>query len=303
MEKINVAELLKDCPTGMELDCAMYDNCTYEGIEDNGYIDILINTPSGRIRLTKEGCYIRHDDNAKCIIFPKGKTTWEGFIPPCQFKNGDVIYVKTELFKWVSIFKKDTENIIITYADYDLDRGIYSYGINDNAGFLCHNNEICEKRIATEEEKQKLFQAIKNNGYKWNAETKTLEKLVQPIFEVGNKIEKCGYRFTIAEVKDDYYLTKCGNKIPFGNQDGFSLVPNKFDITTLKPFDKVVTKDSIRGVWGANIYSHYDSNSDKPFVCIGWSELNEYTYCIPYEGNEHLLGTTDDCDEYYKTWE
>ena len=29
---------------------------------------------------------------------------------------------------------------------------------------------------------------------------------------------------------------------------------------------------------------------------------NKYKQCIPYEGNEHLLGTTDDCDDYYKTW-
>ena len=26
MEKLNIAELLKDCPSGMELDCPMYDN-------------------------------------------------------------------------------------------------------------------------------------------------------------------------------------------------------------------------------------------------------------------------------------
>jgi hypothetical protein len=25
--------------------------------------------------------------------------------------------------------------------------------------------------------------------------------------------------------------------------------------------------------------------------------------CIPYEGNEHLSGKTDACDEYYKTWD
>lgn len=25
--------------------------------------------------------------------------------------------------------------------------------------------------------------------------------------------------------------------------------------------------------------------------------------CIHYEGNQHLLGTTDECDNYYKTWE
>lgn len=27
MEKINIAELLKDCPSGMELDCAIRDRC------------------------------------------------------------------------------------------------------------------------------------------------------------------------------------------------------------------------------------------------------------------------------------
>jgi hypothetical protein len=30
--------------------------------------------------------------------------------------------------------------------------------------------------------------------------------------------------------------------------------------------------------------------------------LAEYKQCIPYEGNEHLLGTTNDCDNFYKTW-
>lgn len=25
-------------------------------------------------------------------------------------------------------------------------------------------------------------------------------------------------------------------------------------------------------------------------------------FCIPYEGNEHLLGTKEDCDEFYKNW-
>ena len=28
----------------------------------------------------------------------------------------------------------------------------------------------------------------------------------------------------------------------------------------------------------------------------------KWEHCIPYEGNEHLLGTTNDCDEFYKTW-
>ena len=24
--------------------------------------------------------------------------------------------------------------------------------------------------------------------------------------------------------------------------------------------------------------------------------------CIPYEGNEYLIGTTNECNDYYKTW-
>lgn len=38
-------------------------------------------------------------------------------------------------------------------------------------------------RFATEEEKQKLSQAIKDNRYKWDAKTKTLKKLVKPKFD------------------------------------------------------------------------------------------------------------------------
>ena len=37
-----------------------------------------------------EGCWDK-SSSAKCVIFPKGKTTWKGFVPPCQFKDGDII--------------------------------------------------------------------------------------------------------------------------------------------------------------------------------------------------------------------
>lgn len=59
---------------------------------------------------------------------------------------------------------------------------------------ICDNNPLCCKnnvsniRLATEEEKQKLFDAIKANGYKWNAKTKSLKRLV-PIFKVEDKIK------------------------------------------------------------------------------------------------------------------
>lgn len=41
---------------------------------------------------------------------------------------------------------------------------------------------------ATKEQRDLLFQKIKEAGYKWNPGTKTLKKLIEPIFKVGDKI-------------------------------------------------------------------------------------------------------------------
>lgn len=54
-----------------------------------------------------------------------------------------------------------------------------------------------------------------------------------------------------------------------------------------KPFDKVLVRDSDIAFWRANIFSRYVSTNFNPYVCI----TGCYRQCIPYEGNEHLLGT------------
>lgn len=56
-----------------------------------------------------------------------------------------------------------------------------------------------------------------------------------------------------------------------------------------KTFDKVLGRNEKYDVWEADLFSHYREESQYPFRCIGFSRK----YCIPYEGNEHLLGTTD----------
>ena len=56
---------------------------------------------------------------------------------------------------------------------------------------------------------------------------------------------------------------------------------------SFKPFDKVLVRYG-NGIWGATFFSRYDDKSAWAYVgvdCINWEQ------CIPYEGNEHLLGT------------
>jgi hypothetical protein len=80
----------------------------------------------------------------------------------------------------------------------------------------------------------------------------------------------------------------------------FKVAKPKFDINNLKPFDKVLVRVCDTGKWDGDFYMWYNNTQKEfPYYCVNsvWSQ------CIPYENNEHLLGTTDDCDEFYKTWE
>ena len=73
---------------------------------------------------------------------------------------------------------------------------------------------------------------------------------------------------------------------------------NKFNLpaNTLKPFDKVLVRDDINEKWIPSIFGCYEDEVDKdfPYVCLN----GRYRYCIPYEGNEHLLNTPNTLKDY-----
>ena len=58
----------------------------------------------------------------------------------------------------------------------------------------------------------------------------------------------------------------------------------------LKPFDKVLVRDSKSDKWRVNLFGYIDK--DEYYHCV----YANWVYCIPYAGNEHLLGTTKDME-------
>lgn len=58
--------------------------------------------------------------------------------------------------------------------------------------------------------------------------------------------------------------------------------------SVLKPFDRVLVRDYDDSVWACNFFSHYTQDDSAKYGCIDTC----YKYCIPYKGNEELLGTT-----------
>jgi hypothetical protein len=263
--KIKIAELLKDCPSGMELDCTMYDNLYFDRVDTIGNIRCYTKSKDGfltHVIFHENGCY-DITSNSKCVIFPKDRTTWEGFHRP--FKDGDII--SDGFFDTICIFKGEgrIKGTVDFYCGISGTDELFIKDVKDQDE---HFGEIYEYKFATEEEKEKLFQTINDNGYQWNAETKTLEKLIDPKFKVGDKI-----------VNDNY-----------------------FDINSLVPFEsKVLVRDSSVEKWRPATWGYYDKDSEYnyPYEVVGG---HGFSMCIPYEGNSHLMGKTDDCDEFYKTW-
>ena len=77
----------------------------------------------------------------------------------------------------------------------------------------------------------------------------------------------------------------------------------KFDPRTLKPFDKILVRDSRVGTWFAAQFSHiafdlseYDLDDCEEkldfIICTTWSA--DFSYCIPFnDDTKSLIGTTD----------
>lgn len=349
--KINIAELLKDCPRGMELDCTIFNGkICFEGFDHNNSaypIKISINL----VNIEHLNIYGQYDtrDYAKCVIFPKGRSTWEGFHRP--FVEGDIVSTATGMY--IGIVKSTEDNHeCCTFCSI---HGKQDFHVGKKLFF---------SRLATKEEKAKLFKAIEDNGYKWNPETKTLDELFpykigtkvwtkfdkehkyihtivgisrnsfgnleyeieeektgtvvhypknllipvaeeKPKFKVGDKvrhkINNKDYIYEISKVYDDSYgLVDFTWVICMKHQDNWELVPGKFDITTLKPFEsRVLVRDNDYDEWKGAFWSHLRQKADIKYDTI----RGVYRQCIPYnDDTKHLLGKTNDCSEFYKTW-
>lgn len=74
----------------------------------------------------------------------------------------------------------------------------------------------------------------------------------------------------------------------------------RFDPRTLKPFDKVLTRDEFNYVWCPSLFGYMVENDAYPCRCCD----DNYRYCIPYnDDTKHLVGTTDEAPVYYRYWE
>ena len=156
-----------------------------------------------------------------------------------EFKDGDVLFVKCNVDAFIEIFKHSKKNGGL-YDHASLDTATQDLDISGKYGIGRY--EITEIRLATEEEKQQLFDALAKKGKVWDAKKKK-----------------------VVDIKKEHQF---------------------------KPFEKVLVRDSFDDVWRASFFSHIKENDGRYVTtCVTWK------FCIPYEGNEHLLGTINNVED------
>ena len=166
-----------------------------------------------------------------------------------EFKDGDVVVVDEIPFdlysKCIFILKENLNTGEIKARAYVL------YNVNkDSIFFDTPIMKVIERniRLATEEEKKQLFDALAKEGKAWDSEHKMIVDL-KP---------KCEF----------------------------------------KPFDKVLVRNTDTEEWFPGFFEKFDSTWNNPYHIMNRRSMTDFAFkqCVPYIGNEHLLGTTKDVE-------
>ena len=274
---MNIAEILKNVPKGTKLYSPAFGEVTFKNVSSD-IINVKDNAGMDRT-LYSNGNYYKGGD-------------WNTFII-CPFKKGDFI-VKEDLkgTKFIAIFSHfggpceyTTHYLCLLRPDGRL---------KPNADFGIGN--IKEARLATDSEKKELLDVMARNGYCWDECSMTLKELILK-FKVGDTIRKDHLKYKIVSIEGDRYSLENRFFLKFTDQHEWEVV--KFDINSLKPFDRVLVRDIDGDYWKAAIFSHSNEYGRYKYICVS----NTYNQCIPYNNDtEHLLGKRGPCPEYYKNW-
>lgn len=330
--KINITTILKNKPKGTKLYSTVHGKCTFEAITDEIF---KINFCTSKFGLTQSGeCTLikfgNMYDGGECIIFPSkemrdwSKLAWNtGDILVNKDGNAHVIFEGFDDDTYETFngnnYLWENEGITMCFGEYEDEL--------PTSDFSKANKEDAQKYIR---------QIEKRLGYKLNFETLKIEKSEfkdgdiafadygnrQDVFIVSDKTNlsegyssfisldlssltlSMGYRTsffkkdlcklrlaTDSEKKQLFSALEKEGKVWDAEK---KMIVNLKPKVELKPFDNVLVRHQKTEEWRANIFSHTDKTDEYlDYVCVN----GRWEFCIPYEGNESLLGTTKDVED------
>nr|DAL16446.1 MAG TPA_asm: hypothetical protein [Caudoviricetes sp.] len=326
-EKINIAEILKDKPQGTKLYSSACGKCKLEEVDDKSFKISFYNSKFGFMNggegyLDKNG---KLYDDGECVVFPsKEMRDWSKF----AWKRGDVLVNKYNNSH--IIFDKFNDDTYTTFTGklfFQVVKAGYNYthtcsdvmtqnfDIEKGDAVQTYINAI-EERLGGKLNRETLEVEKTQPEFK-DGDIITFKDRIIIIYNTS--IEKSPTRTGIyyhaclkeGKLTVNEYLISCG----FGEgwyssteeekhqlfdalaKEGKAWDAEKKQIVDLKskielkPFDKVLVRDSESDKWRANLFGYIDK--DEYYHCV----YANWVYCISYAGNEHLLGTTKDVED------
>lgn len=313
---MNIAKILKYCPKGTKLYSLVDGTVTLESVNNTQQYSIEVITSTGNTSyFTKDGKIFANRPDGECVLFPsKKQRDWEEFRLPV--KRGDIMMSNGRAF---IISDEYADTLMGKYHGYIC--GVDAFGdfVVSQSNHHWTNSFYIP---ASEEAKKELFDKMAEAEYKWNADTLELEK-IEPKFKEGDvAVDEKGNLYLLMNTR-----TNCIGKAAtlYANGDfiandalgltleGLALAAppdrnklfsaiikegykydkkhHKLIKQEFKPFDKVLVRNDVDQNWTISQFSYYSENDEKyPFICIN---NFFYSYCIPYKGNEYLLGTAN----------
>lgn len=313
-EKINIAEILKDKPEGTKLWTDMFGSVTLYVVTD-ACDAFQVKHHNKEPWFDKEGKLYK--EGVLCIYPSKLMRDWSKF----AWEKGDVL-IRTNSEYCIGIFDEWTSDDYSTFS-----AKFINLGLSDN--FSCSYTCKTEEWEKTENSKNYISEIERVMNGKLNLQT--LEIQTQPEFKDGDivalVVRKCTH-IAIFQSRQEAYIgfhaVLCQNdelllEEPFREDVGdielrlatdsekqqlFDALAKKgktwdaekkqiVDLkpkVELKPFDKVLVRDDEDHAWQVSLFGYKDATIYRCNNGCSWNQ------CIPYFGNENLLGTTKDVE-------
>jgi hypothetical protein len=309
--EINIVEILKDKPANTKLYSPLFSEVFFSHVS-GGYI--AVEHHGGTSLFLSSGRFYDYDGSEPLLFPSKEMRDWSKF----AWEKGDVLVSKDNVYIIFEKFEDDTYTRFKGkhYLWKECDEEDYN---KEETKML---TSVFEK--ATDDVAQTYIKTIEEHlDGKLNLETLEIEKQLEfkdgDIVVYGESVAICRrfykhtlsfyislnemfgllfadevesseeYRFATDEEKQQLFeaLAKKGKAWDAEKKQIVDLKP-KVDV--LKPFDRVLVRNCKSENWRANLFGYIDKDG---FYCCVWAN---WAYCIPYIGNESLVGTTKDVE-------
>lgn len=163
--KINIAEILKDCPEGMKLYSPLFGEVKFKGTSEYG-VSIVSTSIVGEDYLysfSKNGHYYNKYSQSECLLLPSSKMrNWTKF-----FKRGDVVHGKNDMYAIFEGWANDD------YTKFNTTIGFYEFDASFDMEVVCDTDDFV--KASDEERATFIANAEKHYNGKYNPDTLQVE--------------------------------------------------------------------------------------------------------------------------------